>query len=216
MQSIYCISGMGADERIFEKLHFPAQYAVKYIPWLHPQPRESIRHYAERMASKITDEDPVLVGVSFGGMMSVEISKFRKVRKVVLLSSIKNKSEKPLYFRVAASLKLNKIINVRPYRFLEPIENYNLGITNDEERALARNFRKNWDPQYIDWAIDTVINWQNEFTPESLVHIHGTKDHIFPLRYIGKALKVEGAGHMMVMSHAAEVSRLLNETLQPA
>ncbi|MCO6496734.1 MAG: alpha/beta hydrolase [Chitinophagaceae bacterium] len=213
MQSIYCISGMGADERIFEHLKFPSGYSVHFIPWLTPEKEETIQRYATRMAEKITDDDPVLIGVSFGGMMSIEISKLRKVKKVVLLSSIKNKSEKPLFYRAAGAMKLNKIIKIKPYRFLEPLENYNLGITNKEQRDLANSFRRNWNRQYIDWAIDRVVNWQNEFTPPELVHIHGTNDHIFPRRYIGEAKWIEGAGHMMVMSHAADVSRLLQGAL---
>lgn len=214
MNVIYCISGLGADDRLFAHLRFPEETRIVHLPWFTPRKNESIADYAEQMASQIKDENPVMLGVSFGGMMSIEIAKIRSVKKCILISSIKTTSEKPLYFRLAASIRLNKIVPLRPYQWLEPLENYNLGVSNEEEKELARSYRKNIDLVYSNWAIDTVLHWQNNFIPPDLLHIHGTNDHILPGRYIKDAKWIEGGGHMMVMNHAEAISTLINQFLQ--
>jgi pimeloyl-ACP methyl ester carboxylesterase len=74
---LYLLSGMGADERIFRYLSFPADYTVHYLDWLPPIPDETFPEYAARMAARIEHEHVTLVGVSFGGMLSLEIARQR-------------------------------------------------------------------------------------------------------------------------------------------
>ena len=87
MKTIYCISGLGADERAFSKLKVDG-YALKVINWLIPEPNETIEHYASRMRAGITEENPVLMGLSFGGMMCTEIAKQIPVSKIIIISNI--------------------------------------------------------------------------------------------------------------------------------
>lgn len=213
-RNIYCISGLGADHRIFENLVPPEGYRLKHIPWITQQKNESIEHYAARMAAAIRDPEPVLIGVSFGGMVSVEIAKQRPGSQVIMVSSIKTKHEKPFYFRAASLFRLNKILPLRPYRFLEPLENYNLGIKTTDEKKLAREYRKNLDINYSNWAIERIIHWQNEFIPARIVHIHGSKDHIFPIKYVEPGYVIEGGGHLMIHNRAGDISRIISDTLQ--
>ena len=93
---IYLISGLGADERVFSRLEFPAGYETHFLPWIQPlTPTEPIEEYAARMARRILHPNPVLLGLSFGGMMSIEIARHIPVERVVLLSSVKQKQELP-------------------------------------------------------------------------------------------------------------------------
>lgn len=206
---IYLIPGMGADHRIFSNLTFSRDYAVHHLPWLTPLKTESVEQYATRMAASITGPAPVLLGVSFGGMISVEIAKLMPVSKVILISSIKTKHEKPLFFRAAASLRLNRILPMKSYSFLTPLQNYNLGIESEDEKRLAAEYRRNLDPVYTDWAIDRILNWENEFVPPHTVHIHGSEDRIFPLRYTEPTNVIQGGHHLMVMNRAQEISEIL-------
>ncbi len=209
---IYCISGFGADHRIFKYLDF-GNNEVIHIPWIQPLSEESIAGYASRLAKAIRQPDPLLIGVSFGGMMSIEISKIISVKKVILISSIKTRNEMPISFKIAANLRLNKIIPLKPYKFLEPFENYNLGISNKEEKDLAEDFRKNLNQKYSDWSIQTIINWQNKYIPGQTIHIHGSKDRIFPLKYVSPDYVIEGGGHMMIMDKAAEINKILKSEI---
>lgn len=211
--NIFCISGLGADERIFSNLQLP-QHSVRHLPWLTPEKKETLRDYTKRMASGIDVEEPVLIGVSFGGMIAIEISKMLPVKKIILISSIKTKFEKPFYFKAAAALRLNRIIPLRPYKFLEPIENYNLGIHSKEEKKLAAEYRSNLDIAYSNWALEQVLHWNNTEIPGQLIHIHGSKDHIFPLKYIKPDYVIRGGGHLMVMNRANEISQIIQQFLK--
>ena len=212
MKHIYCISGFGADERIFSHLDF-GENDVHFIQWKVPLPKEAMAEYVARMAEEIVHPSPVLIGVSFGGMVSIEIAKSISVEQIILISSIKNYHEMPFYFRLAGKSKINKIVSLRPYSFLEPLENYNLGISNDEEKRLAKEYRKNINPFYLDWSINEIINWKNDWRPENLVHIHGSKDRIFPLKKVHADYIIPDGGHFMVMNKADEVNKILREIL---
>lgn len=133
MKHIYCISGFGADERVFSKLNF-GENEVHFIPWKIPEKHETIESYAARMNQDILHPNPVLVGLSFGGMMSIEIAKLISVEKIVLLSSVSTRHELPLYMKIVGKLRLNRLIPMKPYPILEPIENYNLGVETKEEK----------------------------------------------------------------------------------
>ncbi|HEV8081636.1 MAG TPA: alpha/beta hydrolase [Chitinophagaceae bacterium] len=212
MNNIYCISGFGADERVFSKLNF-GDDNVHFIPWLLPEKRERISDYAKRMAEMIHHENPVLLGLSFGGMMCIEVAKFIETKKVVLISSIKSLHEVPLWMKLAGRTQLNKIFPLRSFRLFEPIQNYNLGIENKTELQLVKEFRKNIGQQYTNWAANEILNWKNDWNPDNLYHIHGSKDHMFPIRNIKTNYVIPGGGHFMVMNRAEKVNEVLGSIL---
>src|SRR5450432_139063 len=204
-QVIYCISGLGADEKIFSNLHFRG-YELKYIPWLRPHKNEKIAAYARRMAACIEHSSPVLLGVSFGGMIGIEIARQMPVKKLILISSIKSSAELPRWMKVAGKLKLNKILPVRSYTFTEKIDNRRLGVSNEEEKLMARAYRRSADSVYINWAIHQVLNWSNNWQPDHITHLHGENDRIFPVKKITGAHIIKGGTHMMIYNRAGEIS----------
>lgn len=213
MKHIYCISGFGADERIFSKIDF-GENDVHFIQWKIPEKHETIEAYAKRMQQEIVHLNPLLIGLSFGGMMSVEIAKLIPVEKIILVSSVCCRKELPLYMKLTSALNLNRLIPMKPYRILEPIENYNLGVETKEEKVLLREYRNHLNLQYSNWAIDQVVNWQNEWLPSNYIHIHGTKDHIFPIRnIINPQYKIRNAGHLLLMNNAEEVNQIFKKEL---
>lgn len=213
MKHLYVISGFGADERVFSKLDF-GDNDVHFIQWKIPEKNETLRSYAERLRKEIVFPNPILIGLSFGGMMAIEIAKLIPVEKVILISSIRDRSELPFYMKLTAFLRLTKIIPLHPYRILERLENYNLGVETKEQKELLREYRKNINQQYTDFALTEVVNWKNKWSPENVVHIHGTKDHIFPVRYIkNPQYVINGAGHLLTMNNADQVNKILKKEL---
>ncbi len=59
------------------------------MDWIEPLKNESLKNYAQRISNKITSDNPTLIGLSFGGILAVEISKILKLQKVILISSAK-------------------------------------------------------------------------------------------------------------------------------
>ena len=213
MRHIYCISGFGADERVFSKLHFK-ELEFHFLPWLTPIKNEKIEGYAKRMSESITHAEPVLLGLSFGGIMSIEIAKQISTSKIILISSIKSFREMPLWMRLTGKLKLDKVVPLKTFKLIEPIENYNLGIENKEELKLVQEYRSTISRQYTNWATHQIVNWKNEWIPENLAHIHGGRDHIFPIKNIKADYIIPDGGHFMIMNRAREVNAVIEKILK--
>ena len=93
---IYIFSGLGADERVFQKLDF-SDFKTTFVKWIIPQDKETIENYSTRLLAQITTKNPTLIGLSFGGIIAVEVAKQIDTEKVILIASAKTKIEQ--YFK---------------------------------------------------------------------------------------------------------------------
>jgi pimeloyl-ACP methyl ester carboxylesterase len=212
MKTIYCISGLGADERAFSKLKING-FTLQVIRWLMPAKDEAIEHYAKRMRADIVEENPILMGLSFGGMICTEIAKQIPVSKIILISSIKSSKELPFWMRTVAKLKLHKIVPLKSSRLTQPVQNKMLGIQSEEEKTLVASLRREVDLPYTNWAVNQAINWKNDWQHPHIFHIHGDKDNMFPIKNIKAGYIIKNGGHFMIMNRAAEVSDCINAAL---
>jgi hypothetical protein len=111
--------------------------------------------------------------------------------------------------RVAGKLKINKLVPLRPYKFLQGIQNRRLGVTTAAEIEMVNNYRRNTPQVYLDWAINEILNWKNDWQPASLFQIHGDNDKIFPIHCISPTYIIKNAGHFMILNRGSEVSECL-------
>lgn len=211
LKPIYFVSGLGADRRIFQWLRAD-DYSPVHIKWISPKKRESIEDYAKRLTEQIKDKNPIIVGLSFGGMVAVEIAKQIPTEKVILLSSVKDRLEIPFYFKLFRLVPLHRIVPFKSLLFAFYWLAYWLFAPEGlEQRKLLKTILSETDPHFLKWALHKVVVWQNQEVPENLVQVHGKRDRIFPYRYVTPDYTVENSGHLMVMSRAEEISSLLKE-----
>ncbi len=204
---------MGATEKAFSRLQLPG-YQLKIIDWLQPLPKESIEAYAARMKECIDEDNPVLMGLSFGGVMCIEIAKQMTVQKIILVSSVKSRAELPVWMKAVAALKLNQIFPVQAnLKFTHSLQNYFLGVSNAEEKQMVRASRNLVSKYYVSWAVDKIVNWKNNWHHPALIHIHGGSDKIFPCKKVHPHFTVKKGNHLMIMNKAAEVSALIQKCL---
>lgn len=214
--NLYCIPGFGVDERIYGNLTID-KARLCFLNWLDPDPHESLNAYAQRMAEGIKDENAILVGISFGGMVALEIAGFRKVKQVILISSIKQRAEMPLEMRLAGTLRLNRIFPVKRIQQSETayrIANRRLGAYTPEEQEFANTYRKTAKLNYVNWSFDKILNWRNTTEFKNVIHIHGDQDRIFPIKHITPDYIIKEGTHMMVWNRAAEISAIINSILR--
>lgn len=211
---LYLISGLGADERIFANLIFPADYKIHYLPWISPLPSEPINQYAARMAEGILADGPVvLLGVSFGGIMSLEIAKQIPVFQNILISSVKRSNEKPPYYNWIRSLGIHKLPDQIIYQHRSAVVKRFLNVETEWEKKLVNEYLQKQDLTFTRWAVDTILNWESYDVPDNLIHIHGNKDWPFPIKYINPTHRIDNAGHFMVLNRAAIINQILGEVL---
>ncbi|HRO42997.1 MAG TPA: alpha/beta hydrolase [Flavipsychrobacter sp.] len=213
MENIYCISGLGADERIFKKLKVKGVNFI-YLPWVSFDKHDELPCYAQKMASQIPENNPTILGLSFGGMLATEIALQRKVKKVFLVSSIKGKHELP---KISSVLKYLISIDAIPYGlFKKPnkILYERFGAETEEEKQMLAAIMKDTDPSFLAWAFKAILHWQNTIVPDNIVHIHGTKDKILQPAYVEATHWLRNGTHMMVYNRADEVSALISSHIQ--
>lgn len=210
--NVYFISGLGADRRVFRHIVLPEGHKAIFLDWIMPKPKETLYHYSVRMAEDIDASKPfALIGLSMGGMVASEISCILSPSKTILISSSPVAGHLPPYFAYAAKLNLHKIVPVSAVKFSAASKRLFSAETN-EDKQLIKQLIKESDPAFIKWAMDAILNWKGQAMPTNLVHIHGTKDEVLPIRYVKPTHVIKGAGHMLVMANATRVNEIIAET----
>ncbi len=209
---IYILSGLGADKRIFQRLDLSA-YHVTHIEWITPFREETIENYTVRLLSQITTPSPVIIGLSFGGIMAVEIAKQIDVKKLILISSAKTVHEIPFYFRWAGKLGFHKLLPTKLLKQPNFLVNWFFGTSSVSDRRLLTQILADTDPAFFKWAIDQIVYWKNKTLPDHFVHIHGTTDRILPVRFVSSNIKVTNGGHLMVFNKPEELSEIIKNEL---
>lgn len=208
MKEVYLLSGLGADRRVFEFLDLRA-YNVHHIHWIEHHDTETLEDYAGRLAQQIHAVNPILIGVSFGGMIAVEIAKQRAVEKVILISSAKTRDDIPSQFNFFKQLRLYRFIPARALKYPNALVFWFFGVDKTSEKDLLRAIMRDTDVVFFRWAIGKIVNWKNETILPNAVHIHGTHDRLIPLTTAD--YRIEGGGHLMIMNRAKEIDALVKE-----
>ena len=210
---IYLIPGLAYDDRIFARLKFRNQL-VKYLTWIDPCPNEPLRTYAKRMFGAGLDDpdDIVIIGHSFGGMIAQEIAMLRKVKKIILISSITSRMELPSYFKLIAPLKLypffGKNISIKTVKYWGKRHDFK----NSNEQEFFISMVNKQSNSYLQWALKSLSNWKSPGLPKttSIYQLHGTDDRTFPIKLIDKPdAIIKGGSHMMVYNRSEEINKLI-------
>lgn len=214
MQHIYFISGLGADQRLFQYLRLP-NVIPHYVRWITPLKDESWESYAKRLLEQIPDKNPIIIGMSMGGMMAVEISKIISTKKIILISSSKTKKEIPPYFHLLRIVRGHQWL---PYKLLVRLGlifgGWLFGTTCKADKQLLNEIIYDTDETLFRWSWHRVAYWKNTFIPKNIVHIHGDHDHMLPVLFIKADYIIHRGTHLMVLNRADEISALLQKILE--
>ena len=122
--TVYFISGMCYNCKVFDKLRLPKGYKKAYIEWFIPSPDESLSEYAHKMAKTIDTSRPfILIGYSFGAVIMQEMTLFLKPEKCVIISSFKSKREIPILFQAVRKVNLMEFMPKRLFSSTDFITN---------------------------------------------------------------------------------------------
>lgn len=203
--------GLAASSTIFENIQLPEdQFEMFFLEWFLPNEKEEIEQYALRMTQKIKHENPVLIGVSFGGVLVQEMAKIIQTNKVIIISSVKTNKEFPSRFKIARNTKAYKLIPTQLLADIEKLVKYAFGDNIVTKRLkLYEKYLSVRDKHYLDWAIETILCWKQKEINENVIHIHGDEDEVFPIKHIRKCIVVKGGTHIMILNKF----KWLNENL---
>lgn len=212
-KTIYLLPGVGCDETVFRHLELPA-WEVVPILWLTPKKHEKLKDYVKRLLPQIKkDTEPVFIGLSFGGIVAIELAKLVKAHKIFIISSIKTHYERPYKMSMLYLLKFYRIFPARLALKFGFWHRWALGDLNEDEKELVNDMIKRVDINFNKWAVDQAIHWQNKEVPPNLVHIHGDNDNIFPHIYIRNYHRIHEGTHFMIVRHAKQISHIIQHEL---
>jgi pimeloyl-ACP methyl ester carboxylesterase len=206
---VYFISGLAADGRVFKYIQLPSHCEAVFLEWIPPLEKETLQHYAGRMAEKINAaESFAIIGLSMGGMMATEITKRIKPQITILISSIPLSEQLPFYLKAAGALGLHRVV---PLSFLKSaaVARSLFSLKTAEEKDILIQTIKESDSHFTRWAMNAILKWDNEALPAPYIHIHGTKDKTLPIRFTKPTHIIQHAGHAMVINRAKEINAIL-------
>ena len=152
---VYLMPGMAANSTIFENIKLPEdRFKIHTLDWFVPDKGMSLVDYAKKMCEKIHEPNPVLLGVSFGGMLVQEMAKIIPTQKVIVVSSVKSKYELPKRMIFAKYTKAHKLLPTGLVNNVELLAKYAFGETVTKRLHLYEKYLSIRDKYYIDWSID--------------------------------------------------------------
>lgn len=213
---VYCIPGLGNDERVFSYLNIEA--TVKYINFIEPKSvDESVQSYCLRLLEQIDEEDrdasPILLGFSLGGILAIELSKLIDTSKVIIINSIKSAKERPVHMNLMNALPAYRLIP----QFFTKIAMIPMmplfGFLPPDQEDMYKDMWEKSSNKFIRWGAQTVINWEHTEPVPNIVHIHGDGDLVFPVSKIKSPYIIKKGTHVMITRLHKEVSDMINGAL---
>ncbi len=211
MKKVYFISGLGADKRAFSLLDLSFCEAI-FVDWIQPLKNESLCDYALRMRSQIPSAHPIVVGMSFGGMLAAEMANHDKNVTSIIIASNKSAAEFPFYLRAGKYFPLYKLISPKSIKHATLV-NWAFGIREEKTKKLVSEILADTDPGFMKWAIKAILNWPEHKSTGNIRHIHGTADKVLPARFVKADELIRGGTHLITLNHPKEVSSFLKKLI---
>lgn len=195
--------GLAASSLVFENINLKnSKYQLHRLDWIQPKKNESLNSYCKRLSKKIKHKEPILLGVSFGGIIVQELDKILNVKKLIIVSSVKTHHEYPVVFKIARDYQLN---NALPFGMFDNFVKFSLKLNINKlykRIDLAERYLTERDERYLEWAVWSLLNWKQGEIREDIIHIHGDKDKVFPINNISNCIKIKGGKHEMIILRA--------------
>lgn len=225
-REILFLPGLGADERLFVEQKKAFSKAV-FPKWLAPQKNESLAEYAKRWSKKFSSKPKIIVGISFGSQVAIELAHHLDVKKIIAISGFSSSEQVSNRFRrqVRWGLRLpNFMIRFVARKFLvsafAKTENLNF-----EQCEILKKMADDIDLDFFRWASKAAADWKTNQLPScQIIEIHGEYDLVIPLRDKQKAPQerlchlnasvdhlIPKAGHLIQMTNSEIVNRILED-----
>lgn len=211
---VYFMPGMAANSSIFEYIKLPEdRFKMHFLEWIIPKKDESLSNYALRMNKYVKHKKPVLIGVSFGGIIVQEMAKSIKPDRLIIISSVKCREELPRRMRYAAKTGLFKLVPTSLLDYVDHFEKIAVGDFIKKRAKLYRQYLSVRNQRYLDWAIENMVLWDCTNPRKDIIHIHGDKDEIFPIKYISDCIEVKNGTHIMILNRYRWFNKHLPELI---
>lgn len=222
---IVLFPGMGADPRMFARLKARLGDDVESPDWLMPERDEPFDHYAKRFADKLQpepgDDRPLFLGgVSFGGMVALQVACHLRPEAVILIGSCRSRHAKPPRWRVAKRVGGLIPLSMFGPRVFALAARWvaTLDQLDEPHRRLLIDMARRCDPYHVRWTGYTCADWTfdpAEYDGFPPIHqVHGRHDAIIPLHPGDPDKVIEDGRHILPFSHEQTVHRYIMDVVR--
>ncbi len=93
-----------------------------------------------------------------------------------------------------------KLVPMQWVSHIELVSKYAFGSTIKKRLELYKKYLSVNDSTYLSWALKQMVCWSQEAYPLNMVHIHGNKDVVFPIKNITNCRIIKGGTHIMIIT----------------
>jgi pimeloyl-ACP methyl ester carboxylesterase len=220
MARLLLFPGIGANHLLFTKT-LKAFPEAEFPAWQKPLPKESLADYAKRWAPSFSSKPTVLVGMSFGGMVALELAKWLGPKSVVLLSSCWETRAILPRFRA-----LERVSRWVPDSLVRGgIRTLGAPITarrqkvDSADKGLLVQMSQELDLPFARWACYSASTWRFSLSTEGkpaypLFALHGRQDPVIPLVEAAWVEVVEDGRHLLPLTHPDRVNAIIQKALR--
>lgn len=205
-------SGMGADASIFQqqKLAFPK---LTVPTWPAPYDGDDLTSYCARFADTLDPHRPCIVGgASFGGIVALEMTRHLDALACLLIGSVGGPSQLPK--RVRLLRPFSPALNMTPITMLQKSAASAVVAASKVDAkhlaSISRQFSEA-DANVLRWSARQILSWNSSYDDIDVRHIHGDRDHVFPISCVDPDEVVFGGGHVISMTHGEQVNEFLRK-----
>ncbi|WP_460893151.1 alpha/beta fold hydrolase [Rufibacter soli] len=187
----------------------------RYIKWIRPSPSDTLATYAQKLAQQMepSQEPPILIGLSFGGMVAQEIARQIPVKKLILVSTLVDTRQIPFPYRLGGWLKAQIWLPFAAAKRFTGPGAWLFGAITSQDKAIFRSIIRDTDVLTLRRSLTQILSWHQEAPPAGAIIIHGDRDKILPVPQVPGLHVIKGGEHLVVLNRAKEVSALINRYL---
>jgi pimeloyl-ACP methyl ester carboxylesterase len=149
-------------------------------------------------------------------MVALEVAALLKPKAVILVGSCATPKGLAPHLRALGRLALTfPAAAFRPRQSFSPVLLPKFGQLNREQKAVFWAMAAAVPASFLKWACGAVPSWRP--TPSNILvfHIHGDRDRLIPIDRVRPTDVVAGGGHLVRLTHPAEVTAFLRRVAEP-
>ena len=215
---VICLPGLGLDERAFELIDFPGHCSVDMVSAPIPKWNEDMGSYSKRIyrSIDIRDDSVAILGVSFGGMVAMELAGLLTDTLevvVIQISSCKSATGIPWYYKSLKGVPLHYLVRGSMMECIAPLAAR--GDMDKQVETLYKDMIYNYSEVRFRRSTSMILNWNSVESSTRVISIHGSRDGVLPVKHLGYVPDyiMGGAKHNLLFTHTTELEKVLTEVL---
>lgn len=218
-KNVYLLPGLGADERLFEP-QLNEFENVSVLSWIEHKNDEDLSTYCQRLAAAHRPhlkEPYVLGGMTFGSIVSIELTKHLNPEALFLLAGFRSSSDIQSSFHIQAKslqlvpdpLVLLFVTNIGLNQFVrrEGLSEQYADLLKEQAKAISLDFFRWSVKQSSEWSFHSEIE-----TP--FLQVQGENDYVCGKPPYKDVQTIEGGNHLVQYTHAEEVNKYLEQVCE--